>query len=719
VSVFDLDTKGQEALAEESRLNPISIDDVHVGAFTGLGRGIGSGIMRGGARAAQFLGMTGGALLQMAGPPVEPVSEAGLDAYGSDADLARERVSDAYFSKVDEYANNAVDHWTPAHAEVGKAGQVLGGFGEIVLPLMAGGGNPTLLIGGQEMGQATDLAREGVDAGTAVRSGVIQGAASAVGFKLPFLGSSVTSKMLTGAVGNTAVGAWTAATQRAWLESDGYKQLAEQYDPLDVEARAVDLLSGAAFGGLEHVMPGDRDAIAVANNAKHFQHDTAPGMPADIAASVAHQDALETAIEQTLRGEPVSVPAAVTQAEFLPRERDATGQARVQAFEDEFGPTTEEATGPQIPRAANLPSAERPIESAFRAKVGKDVDTAIADYARLEDSQGGKVLNTDVARELSPDYLKNRTLSAAVHEPASWLVKEMYARKLAEPPGPGEDPLVLFSAGGTGAGKTTGLAAVPEVTNRAQIIYDTNMNKLSSAIDKIDQALEAGKDVHIVYTYREPIEALKSGALPRATRQEKQFGSGRTVPVGEHLATHIGSRAVIEQIAAHYAGDSRVTMDVIDNSRGKNSAKAVNLHEIPKPTEEAYNSLREQAIQTLEAERAAGRISDAVYHGFAGTERSRPEARGPSSGDHSGDRGQSEQAHVGTARLDDPLTTAVQASLDEADIQVPTGEIDAEGNPVTRSARELLAEADAEIVKAENDGKGIMAAVTCFLQRGA
>ncbi len=49
---------------------------------------------------------------------------------------------------------------------------------------------------------------------------------------------------------------------------------------------------------------------------------------------------------------------------------------------------------------------------------------------------------------------------------------------------------------------------------------------------------------------------------------------------------------------------------------------------------------------------------------------------------------------------------------------VPTGEIDADGNMVVRSGREVMAEAEAEIAKAEADAVGIEAAVSCFLTRG-
>lgn len=52
------------------------------------------------------------------------------------------------------------------------------------------------------------------------------------------------------------------------------------------------------------------------------------------------------------------------------------------------------------------------------------------------------------------------------------------------------------------------------------------------------------------------------------------------------------------------------------------------------------------------------------------------------------------------------------------DMRISTGAMDADGNPITVSARELLASADADIVKAQQDAKGFAAAAACFLQRG-
>lgn len=275
----------------------------------------------------------------------------------------------------------------------------------------------------------------------------------------------------------------------------------------------------------------------------------------------------------------------------------------------------------RVPRATDLSASERVIESRLASRIATNVDDAMREYATVEGSHGGTVLNTDLARELSPDYRADRTRSAAVHEPASHLVKQMYARKLAEPLKEGADAVVVFSAGGTGAGKTTGLDALSKADAslaRAKLIYDTNLNTLKSAVAKIDQALEAGNAVRIVYTWRDPVDALVNGALPRAMRM------GRTVPVSEHAKTHVGAAQTVPQLMEHYRNDARVRFDIIDNSHGRGGAKPGSLESI-RPLE--YDRVREDLISALEAQRASGRISEAVYRGTSDSGRPGVRAR--------------------------------------------------------------------------------------------
>ena len=263
---------------------------------------------------------------------------------------------------------------------------------------------------------------------------------------------------------------------------------------------------------------------------------------------------------------------------------------------------------------ADVAPDRNPITERFAEKLN-DHPAAAEEYAAIPETQGGTVLNTDVARELSPDYLNDRTKSADVHEPASAFVKKLYAEKLDQPTPEGKDATVLFTAGGTGAGKTTGLAALGDRIGKPEIVYDTNMNKYSSAKQKVEQALAAGRDVKIAYTYRDPAEALRNGALKRAKRQEGEFGTGRTVPMDEHLKTHVGAYDVVNKLAEEYHGDSRVQILAVDNSRGNGKATRVPLENVPDPrAEDLYGRLQDQ----LDQAHANGEISDSIYRGFRG-----------------------------------------------------------------------------------------------------
>jgi hypothetical protein len=675
VSVFELDPVGQRAVDQEAQSNGVDVANLPPGFWDGAATGIGHGVMRGGARAGQFIGMAAAA-------PVVLFDKAAGTDYADDV-----------FSALDSTVNNAVDYWTPSANELGTAGRVLGGLSEIALPLMAGGGNPALLIGSQEMGTATDLIRQGADAKAAIGAGIAQGAATAVGFKIPFLGNTFLSRSASGAVGNLATNAASAAVTNRILSSTGREDLAQQYNPFDVESRLVDILTGIAFGGIAHIgaRVSTRDAAIAASNAKHFQQDTAPGVPADSVSAMAHQNAMEVAMRDLLEGKPVEVGNTnIEGAEFLRKPGELS----------------------DIPADPNLKLDDALTEARFKEQIQSDVDGAIEAYSRLPDSEGGKVLNTDIARELSPEYAADRTKSAAVHEPASALVKAMFARKLKEEPGQGEDPLVVFSAGGTGAGKTTGLDAAG-IGARAQIVYDSNMNSLESSVRRIDQALDAGKQVQILYTFRDPVEALTGGALPRAMRQEKQLGSGRTVPVSEHAKTHIGAAKVVRQLAEKYADDPRVNVMAVDNSRSKGNARVSSLDLVPE-LDLAHNELVGKLNEALEQQREAGKISDSVFRGFAGEKAVQPEGIRERTGTGSSEtpqRGGQEQP------LDFSVAAANQA-LAGQDFQIPTGEIDVDGTPRMASARELMAKAEADVAQAKNDAKAFDAAAACFLSAG-
>jgi hypothetical protein len=386
----------------------------------------------------------------------------------------------------------------------------------------------------------------------------------------------------------------------------------------------------------------------------------------------------------------------------------ATSHANVIAnLARESGRTPAELMAMYNPKVTSgeAPGNERPVADfgkALEEKITADPNAAIAEYNSLANTDGGRILNTDEARELSADYRADRTRSADVHEPASQFIKTLYAKKLDEPVAEGRDPLVLFTAGGTGAGKSSSLrtAEGAELQQRADIIYDTNMNNVASSEKKIEQALASGRDVAIQYTYREPVEALTGGALPRAMRM------GRTVPLDDHVATHVGSRSAMDALQAKYAGDPRVTFVGFDNSLGKGNVaqKAIDL--LPKVDE---NGLRERLENALDAEHQAGRISDAVRNGTANIRRdAAADANARSSSSRSRIQSEPPAADEGKPGSD------VRAKSGESETELadrplsPLDDLVLHQDPIERAGRTLdspeMAEARAKAQEAEAAG---------------
>jgi hypothetical protein len=153
----------------------------------------------------------------------------------------------------------------------------------------------------------------------------------------------------------------------------------------------------------------------------------------------------------------------------------------------------------KLPRVVNDPVAER-----FNEQVGADPEAAIAQYRQLPDSKGGKVLNTDFFRELSPDYRDNRTLSSSVQETSNALNELMYQRALRDTMG--QDGQWVFTGGGAASGKSAGLS--DEMENSFDLVVDGTLANFEKASTQIDQALDSGKAVTIVYVDRPPEKAL-------------------------------------------------------------------------------------------------------------------------------------------------------------------------------------------------------------------
>lgn len=372
MATFGLYADEQRARDDRALVDPMGAPDPTM--MQGLGEAVGKGVMRGGAKAAQA-----GVL----------AASAPFALYDR---VTGARSADSVFSLSTTFVEPAIEHWTPAPSDVGSAGRILGGFSEIVLPLMAGGGNPVPLMGAMGLSEGADLVKQGASPGASAGVATISAATLGLGFKIPFLGQTLAQRLAFGVGSNVGMGAVQRGASRAVLDASGApKSLAERYDAFDIEALAVDALAGAVFGGFAHlVTPEVRDATLTANNAKHLEVDVAPGRPIDDVARTAHAQAMETATRQLLRGEPVNVGDVADRLAFEP------------------SPAQDGALGRFLQMVRNVTAVELPAATVGRREPAVVARARTLDPARMASLSPGDVEFMNVARSIVAEDIGDR-----------------------------------------------------------------------------------------------------------------------------------------------------------------------------------------------------------------------------------------------------------------------------------------------------------------------
>ena len=215
----------------------------------------------------------------------------------------------------------------------------------------------------------------------------------------------------------------------------------------------------------------------------------------------------------------------------------------------------------------------RHVEEAIVRRVEADPHGFVDRYLALPEvrKNGGRYVNTDTVRELFPEYLSDRTKnSVLVHEASSAVTKVVLEKLMAEPVAPGRDPVVMFTAGAPGSGKTTAVKAhLKDVSNRADITYDGTLSNPATADRLIGAALNSGRDVHIVFVDT-PLTTAFTRAVERSVRQVHKFGSGRVPPISEIVGMYQRIPAGLASLAERWPqeiADGRVRLDVIRADR--------------------------------------------------------------------------------------------------------------------------------------------------------
>lgn len=220
-----------------------------------------------------------------------------------------------------------------------------------------------------------------------------------------------------------------------------------------------------------------------------------------------------------------------------------------------------------------LTEEEQEINDRFQKDLEENYEERKAQYLK----EHGTVFDTDRARSLSPDYNESPALtSGATQVPAREFVNKIYQEELKKQAPEGKSNTVMFMSGGPGVGKTKGTQREVQEED-PHIVVDSNLANFDRAVKDIDEALNAGKDVKIIFTYRNPVKAFTDKAGSIMTRSTK---IGRTVPADVSVEINRKSLETIKKLADHYSGNERVNIDYFNNDGKIGDAKQITLDDV-------------------------------------------------------------------------------------------------------------------------------------------
>ncbi len=651
--VTDLAFNDQLALEQDALANP-ALTPPEPSFWDGSGTALFSGIAQGATQLA----------LQAAQYGNDPDQAILFDVPTDEEEIARR-------AAIGQQRLAVTERLRPDAQTNGTAAQILFGLGDVGTRLAFGaasGGLPVAAGGvGLSMGEQrfSELRGEGVDSKTAAGAGAIEGTTMALGAFLPAarLLSRPLADWAATAGANVAIGSASRGGIGEVLERNGYKQQAQQYKALDGTAMATDAVLGMLFWGLGRAMSGAPavspetvDAALAGNNGLHAQHGTAPGAPVNARSSAAHQNALDLALEQMSRGEPVNVTGLMDDTSFIrsnrvgPEEAVVRDQARQEVF-------------------ANARAELEPVAAAGLPNV-RDIRAEVTGLRRsLGDLEQAHEAAGNTYRQAAKEFQQQRM-----------------TRKQAE------------------------RAARDSIAQQRQAI-DEQRSAAQARIDELNQQLESNRAAERA---RSELAAMDRGETPK--RLQKQV---------DQRAEQIGSAFKRSALASSVAPDHGIALNrLAAEDIQRMLRESGQLIEEPVTQAEPRTPVSDSAPTGETQQPRAPKATQQVENGGSAPTSETDAAQGVTTTSDSG----TPTAETGTvgaqgadavAGIDPALPALLDAvAAGERDLQVPTGAINEDGTPVTVSARELLAEADAEIAQAANDSKGFLAAALCALRFG-
>lgn len=255
-----------------------------------------------------------------------------------------------------------------------------------------------------------------------------------------------------------------------------------------------------------------------------------------------------------------------------------------------------------------MSAADKHTENLSIRRYVLDPAKMMADYKTFA-KDGEKTVNVDAVRPLfGKDHGKDGYEghnAAAVQEASSAVGKDLWRDGLTRP-----GTAVLY-AGSSGSGKTSAIEKLlPDVKAGAGVILDGNLSKQSSADTRIAEAHAAGKDVHVVYAYRDPKGAWVDGVIKRMLDNPTE--NGRVVPLSTYISNANGSLSVARTLST----TPNVKFTAVDNSLGRDKQAIMDPEKFKTLSYPDNATLRATLtkLTTDEYNKPGSRITKEQYH---------------------------------------------------------------------------------------------------------
>jgi hypothetical protein len=675
---FDIAQQGDNALMDQAANNPL--DTSQLQAKSGVASAIPRGVLAGAVRLASGLDLAAS---------VVPIA---IDAVAGNTKL-----EDQYFAEHDATFGRTMKVLTPTPETTTTAGRIAFGITQGLTELVGGG--PRGLVASEELNTGADMVSAGVDSSTALLLGDAAGITNAVGAGIPAaFGKTLMARLVTGAAGNVAAGAAGEAAQKGVLQANGYNAMADQVHPLDARARLVDLVMGAAFGGLHHLQvptaakPAARDAAATLNLSAQAEA-SAPGDPVTSADFSAHLDAHQKAQDDLQHDRPVDVSAQLDGAQFNPSAHQDAVRANVQKAADEV--TTEiKSADPEAFLTPDQITAQQ--HAADIASAAKELGITEAQAKALAAKTEPKALRDMVtglyeARVGEGD--KNLRLASITR-----------AQKLVEQTGAPATYVHADIANLGGLNSALTESGANKVFKMAATFFQDELAKIGASAKAL--AFRHGGDeisgVVMNATERDAAEALRKAAIrvKQAAKAMRTAEGGRVSEIPH--PKHPGVAEKQGTGLSYGVSEIRPNLDRADIIKRAEVQLEAMKKEVP--------HVNRSSSAAAGPEPSGGQAGGATGRAGGGTE-------APGRQNEGGQRGLPGR-EAGQSQLPEGLNADAVAAAEQAVAADPTVPAIDEATGQHVPAGELLAKLDTEIQDAEKKRSVFSAAVACFLRNG-